>query len=45
VRRQIEERFGPEWAARVERIAALRARWRDGGNKAAAVARLTTLWL
>ena len=45
IRREIDERFGPEWAARLEQIAALRARWREGGTDAAAVARRTASWL
>jgi precorrin-2 dehydrogenase / sirohydrochlorin ferrochelatase len=45
IRREIDERFGPEWAARLERIAALRARWREGGIDTAVVARRTTSWL
>ena len=45
IRREIDARFGPEWAARLEQIAALRARWREGGVDAAAVAQRTTSWL
>jgi precorrin-2 dehydrogenase/sirohydrochlorin ferrochelatase len=45
IRREIDEHFGPEWAARLERIAALRTRWRAGGADAAAVARRTASWL
>jgi precorrin-2 dehydrogenase/sirohydrochlorin ferrochelatase len=45
LRREIDARFGPEWAARLERIAALRARWREAGDDMAAVARRTALWL
>jgi precorrin-2 dehydrogenase/sirohydrochlorin ferrochelatase len=45
IRCEIDARFGPEWAARLERIAARRARWRAGGADAAAVARRTASWL
>jgi precorrin-2 dehydrogenase/sirohydrochlorin ferrochelatase len=45
IRGQIESCLGPEWAIQVERIAALRARWRAAGKEAAAIARLTTMWL
>jgi precorrin-2 dehydrogenase / sirohydrochlorin ferrochelatase len=44
IRRQIEASFGPEWATKLERIAALRTRWRDAGNDGAAIARLTAMW-
>ncbi|HTT80251.1 MAG TPA: bifunctional precorrin-2 dehydrogenase/sirohydrochlorin ferrochelatase [Stellaceae bacterium] len=45
IRRRIEASFGPEWRARLERVAALRNRWRAAGLDGAAVARLTTIWL
>lgn len=45
IRRQIEARFGPDWAVQVEQMAALRARWRAAGNGGAAIARLTASWL
>jgi precorrin-2 dehydrogenase/sirohydrochlorin ferrochelatase len=45
IRRQIDACFGPEWAARLDRAAALRSRWRDGGCDTATVARLTKSWL
>jgi precorrin-2 dehydrogenase / sirohydrochlorin ferrochelatase len=33
--------FGPEWAGRVEQLAAQRAGWRDAGADAAAIRRQT----
>jgi precorrin-2 dehydrogenase / sirohydrochlorin ferrochelatase len=45
IRRQVDACFGPEWAARLDRAAALRSRWRDAGCDTATVARLTRLWL
>ncbi len=45
IRREIDARFGPEWAARLECIAALRARWRESGEDMAAVAQRTAAWL
>ena len=45
LRRQIEASLGPEWERRLERIAELRAGWRDAGHNGAAIARLTTTWL
>jgi precorrin-2 dehydrogenase / sirohydrochlorin ferrochelatase len=45
LRRQIEASLGPEWDTRLERIAVLRAGWRDAGHDGAAVARLTRMWL
>ena len=44
IRRQIEAALGPRWDAQLERVAALRARWRDAGNDGAAIARLTKMW-
>lgn len=49
IRREIDERFGSEWAAQLERIAALRASWRNGttgnrGTDRAVVARRTAAW-
>jgi precorrin-2 dehydrogenase/sirohydrochlorin ferrochelatase len=45
IRRQVDACFGPEWAARLDRAAALRSRWRDAGMDTATVARLTMAWL
>jgi len=45
LRRQIEASLGPEWDTRLERIAVLRAGWRDAGHDGAVVARLTRIWL
>jgi precorrin-2 dehydrogenase / sirohydrochlorin ferrochelatase len=45
IRRRIEALLGPEWDARLERVAALRAGWREAGHDGAAIARLTTMWL
>jgi precorrin-2 dehydrogenase / sirohydrochlorin ferrochelatase len=45
LRRQIEASLGAEWDRRIERIATLRAGWRDAGHGGAAIARLTTIWL
>ena len=45
IRRDLDARFGPEWAARLEQIARLRARWRDSGDDAAAIAQQTAIWL
>ena len=45
IRRSLEAQFGPEWQARLDRVAALRAAWRAGGADAAAIARRTAEWL
>jgi hypothetical protein len=45
IRRQIEISLGPQWDAQLERVAALRADWRDAGHDGATIARLTALWL
>jgi precorrin-2 dehydrogenase/sirohydrochlorin ferrochelatase len=45
IRKQVDVCFGPEWAARLDRAAALRSRWRNAGCDTARVARLTMLWL
>jgi precorrin-2 dehydrogenase/sirohydrochlorin ferrochelatase len=45
IRRRIAASFGPEWEARLERIAALRAGWRAVGLDGAAIARLTATWI
>jgi precorrin-2 dehydrogenase/sirohydrochlorin ferrochelatase len=44
VRRDLERRLGPEWAARVAEIAHLRASWRDAGADAATIRRWTEEW-
>lgn len=41
VRRALERQFGPEWAARLESLAAQRSAWKAEGRGAAAMARLT----
>jgi precorrin-2 dehydrogenase/sirohydrochlorin ferrochelatase len=40
----LERRIGPEWAMRLDEIAALRRHWRDAGRDPAAVARNTREW-
>jgi precorrin-2 dehydrogenase / sirohydrochlorin ferrochelatase len=45
IRRRIEESFGPDWDAQLERVAVLRAGWRKDGHDGAAIARFTTMWL
>ena len=45
LRRQIDACLGPQWGAQLDRITALRARWREAGGDAASIARLTALWL
>lgn len=44
VRRTLESRLGPEWAARVEEIASLRRDWRQTGADGAAISRWTAEW-
>jgi precorrin-2 dehydrogenase len=44
MRRGLENRLGPEWAANVEEIAALRRGWRQAGATAAAIGRWTAVW-
>jgi precorrin-2 dehydrogenase/sirohydrochlorin ferrochelatase len=44
VRQDLERRLGPEWAARVDEIARLRAGWRSAGADAATVRRWTDAW-
>lgn len=44
IRRQIAAAFGPEWEARLEKIAVLRRDWRVAGHDSATIARLTTTW-
>jgi precorrin-2 dehydrogenase/sirohydrochlorin ferrochelatase len=44
IRRRIEASFGADWEARLDRVAALRARWRGAGRDGAAIARLTSMW-
>jgi precorrin-2 dehydrogenase len=44
IRRQIEDAFGPEWAARLDNIALLRKHWRVAGHDSATIAGLTTKW-
>ena len=41
MRRMLEERFGREWEARLERLAALRQGWREAGAGTAAIGRWT----
>jgi precorrin-2 dehydrogenase len=45
VRRDLEQRFGPEWEARLERGAALRTSWRAAGADRESVAGGTSRWL
>lgn len=45
IRRRIDACFGPEWAARLDRAAALRSHWRATGYDTATIARLTRSWL
>jgi precorrin-2 dehydrogenase/sirohydrochlorin ferrochelatase len=45
MRQQIEASLGPQWDARLERVAALRAGWRAAGCDRPAIARFTTMWL
>jgi|GEM_PF-746576 precorrin-2 dehydrogenase/sirohydrochlorin ferrochelatase len=44
LRGDLERHLGPEWAARVEQIARLRAAWRKAGAAAATVRRWTAEW-
>jgi precorrin-2 dehydrogenase / sirohydrochlorin ferrochelatase len=44
IRRRIEALFGTQWEAQIERVARLRAGWRDAGHDAASIARLTKMW-
>jgi precorrin-2 dehydrogenase len=44
IRQRIEASFGPEWEAQIERVAELRAGWRDACYDGASIARLTTMW-
>jgi precorrin-2 dehydrogenase / sirohydrochlorin ferrochelatase len=44
LRHRIARMFGPEWAARLEEVAALRQDWRASGADAATVGRLTAQW-
>lgn len=45
VRRALGRIIGPEWAARLERTAAVRRRWRDAGLDPAIVAQRTAAWV
>ncbi len=45
MRRMLEQRFGREWEARLERLAALRQGWREAGAGAAAIGRWTREWV
>jgi precorrin-2 dehydrogenase len=45
LRRDLEDRFGSEWQARLDRMAALRAAWREAGADAPTIARWTAQWL
>lgn len=44
VRRDLEHRLGPEWAARLDEVSRLRALWRGAGADAATVRRRTAEW-
>lgn len=44
LRRLLEARFGPEWAVRLDEIAALRQGWRSTGAGHAAIGRWTQEW-
>lgn len=43
--RFLAEVFGPEWQARLEELAALRARWREGGADPSTVGTWTEAWV
>jgi precorrin-2 dehydrogenase/sirohydrochlorin ferrochelatase len=45
LRRQLGDLFGPEWAERVDRIAARRAAWREAGASAEEIAYWTDTWI
>jgi precorrin-2 dehydrogenase / sirohydrochlorin ferrochelatase len=45
MRQVLEHRIGPEWALRLEEIAALRRAWRVGGADPAAIGRRTREWV
>ncbi|MCK8786211.1 siroheme synthase [Roseomonas sp. NAR14] len=45
LRRQLAERYGPEWAARLDAVAALRDRLRAEGRRPAEVMAETNAWL
>ncbi len=44
MRRSLESRLGPEWAAHLEEIASLRRGWRQAGAGAAVIGCWTTEW-
>jgi precorrin-2 dehydrogenase/sirohydrochlorin ferrochelatase len=44
LREMLEQRLGPEWGARLDRLAALRRHWRAAGAEPDAVARRTRDW-
>ncbi len=41
IRRELERSFGPEWAARLERLGARRSAWKRRGRPLAELARLS----
>jgi precorrin-2 dehydrogenase/sirohydrochlorin ferrochelatase len=45
LRRQLGDLFGPEWADRVDEIAARRAAWREAGASAEEIACWTDAWI
>jgi precorrin-2 dehydrogenase/sirohydrochlorin ferrochelatase len=45
IRRDLEQHFGPEWQQRLDRLAALRAQWRQQGIDAHTIAERTSEWL
>ena len=45
MRRMLEQRFGPEWEVRIERLAVLRQGWREAGAGTAAIGRWTREWV
>jgi precorrin-2 dehydrogenase / sirohydrochlorin ferrochelatase len=44
VRKNLERRLGPEWAARVDEIARMRRAWRQAGADSGAIGRQTAEW-
>jgi len=44
VRRDLEQRLGPEWQQRLEQLAALRAEWRQEGTDSSTIAVRTAEW-
>jgi precorrin-2 dehydrogenase len=45
MRAMLEQRFGPEWAMRLDEIALLRRDWREAGADPAAIGRWTREWV